>query len=394
MPTHPIIRKGDSPAVLASFGVTQFTHGVSGLDGWSTEELAALCTVVQEELDSIRATTGVDIAHMIPNEIPLYAKSKNVKPDHASLTAVQALQSQSYMVGGVQRLRMIKKTPAAFLGIALGLEQGDLATIDRHREAIRHELIHGVTSNSIEINELLTEGVVETLSQPPNLQRTHQTSWRQMPWDWTQFQGTSGLRGADFSMTTLVGTPQERHMTEILTRILAVNAFRAQTRDQLWAICKELHAFTMTQGEYPGFNTFADVVRAVLPTTDATKLLAQHLFQPVQPGIQSYLLPLASPGSGVHIQSVNIFPNQDYERVYPNGATDLRQFAFGPAPTIANYRVATRSGQGGGLTVSHPGAFHLTKPAVARMLQGQGIQVAEKQIASVDCDVRGMKTRL
>lgn len=394
MPTTPNIHKGNMPIVLESFGVTHLPHGPSGFDGWQDAAFDRLRQVVQEELDAIRATTAVDIANMIPDEIPLYAKPKQVKPDHASLTAVQGLQMQEYLVGSSLHSRMLKKTPAMLLGIALGLEQTDIPTLDQHREGIRHELIHAITSNGLEIYELLTEGMVETLSQEPNIRRTSQNDWRRMPWDWTKFQGTSGLRGADFTMTAMAGTPSEKHETEKLTRILAVNAFRGQTRDQLWTICKELHAITMTRRAYPGFTDFQDIVRAVLPPADAARLLGQHLFQPVQTGVQSYILPLTSPSSGAYLQSMNIIPNPNFERVLPGGATILQQFTFAAAPTIAKYRIATRSGQGGGMTVSHPGPFHLSRPAIAQMLQGQRINVGAKQITSVDCEVRSMKTKL
>lgn len=384
---HPTIVEGQDPFVLGAYGLRP--NNPSGFDGWNAHDKQLLIDTMHKEVDAIARDTGEDLSTLVPTNIPLYIKPKNIAPTHASMTGYQTLTSHRQIdAGGVLREKVITKTPAKLFAVALGLVPSDMPQIDKHRLGIRHELIHTLLMNSAEIYEMLTEGLTEYLTESgvPNSKR-----WAG-DWNVERFQGTCGLRSDDNTQIVLMGAPQEKEFVHSLTRILAMNAFRLVTRDQVWAICKSLDSHTKSGGVYPTFDVFETHVRTFLPLKEANALLKQPLFQPMRPGEQSFLLPQQSPVKKVRAHSMYVHPNPSFQAVNPQTNTsEYRQYGLEHRPSLLKYSVKTKSGAGGKLQVMNNDPMEVSQPQMSQLLGRQNITVRPKDITLIDVDLRGLK---
>ena len=173
---------------------------------------------------------------------------------------------------------------------------------------------------------------------------------------------------------------------------MAMNAFSVTTKDTLWAMCKSLHEHTTSEGVYATFDDFRDQVHAHLPPKKADTLLKQPLFQPMQPGEHSFLLPQDDPIRTVLAQSMSVHPNPKYQVVNPTtGISEYRQFILGHMPTTVSYQVQTKQGQGGHIAVNHKGNAQINQRQMSSLLQTQGITVKRNDITSIVCTVRGLR---
>lgn len=383
----PDIIEGQNPAVLGSFGVHQ--GAPSGLDGWTQREKEILQTTIHQEVHAIATGTSEDLSSLIPDSIPLYIKPKNVGPSHATMSGYQTVSSQRNTDNnGVLREKVIHKSPAALYAMALGIERSDIPQIDKFRMGIRHELIHTFTMNAVEIYEMLTEGVVEYLTETGVANSTRFAG----NWNVQRFQGTCGLRSDDNSQIIIMGQPQQKKDVHDLTRIMAMNAFRLTTKDKVWALCKSLDSHTKEGGIYPTFQVLQDQIHMHLEAGAAEELLRQPLFQPMQAGEQAFLLPQNKPVKQILAQSVYVYRNPKYQTVNPaTDTSEYRQFILEHSPTLINYNIKTRKGAGGNMTANHNFPVEIQQKQMAALLKTQGINVPSNEIASIDCEVRGLR---